>query len=72
MRATVPCAQFAVEDGWHSVANRLAKDGHQDLARDVQRFVNRMPAPRTDREHIAAKLVERVREPRVRDQQPIR
>jgi hypothetical protein len=61
-----------IENGWRSVANQLAKDGHHDLAGDVQRFVDRMPAPRTDREHIAAKLVERVREPRVRDQHPTR
>jgi hypothetical protein len=38
----------AVEDGWRSVASRLAKDGHYDLANDVQRFVDRMPAPKTE------------------------
>ncbi len=61
-----------VENGWRSVANQLAKDGHHDLAGDVQRFVDRMPTPRTDREHIASKLAERVREPRVRVQHPTR
>ena len=41
-----------VENGWVSVANLLAKDGHQGLARDVQRFVDRMPEPRTEKEII--------------------
>ena len=39
-----------VENGWHSVANLLAKDGHRDLADDVRRFVDRMPAPQTEKE----------------------
>lgn len=62
----------AVEDGWRSVANLLAKDGHQDLANDVRRFVDRMPATRTEREEIVAALRQRAREPRVRDQNPMR
>ena len=32
-----------VESGWRSLAINLAEDGHKDLARDVQRFVDRMP-----------------------------
>src|ERR1700730_152778 len=32
-----------VENGWRSVAGLLAKDGHRDLAADVQRFVDHMP-----------------------------
>jgi hypothetical protein len=46
----------AVEDGWRSVASRLAKDGHYDLANDVHRFVDRMPAPRTEKEIMTDNL----------------
>jgi len=61
-----------VETGWRSVANLLAKDGYRDLARDVERFVERMPAPKTDRELIAAGLMDRAREQRSRESQPVR
>ena len=57
----------AVEDGWRLVANLLAKDGHQDLAADVQRFVDRMPPARTDKELVAQKLRQHAR-----DQHPTR
>ena len=50
-----------VESGWRALADKLAKDGHQDLARDVQLFVERMPPPRTEKELIAARLLERTR-----------
>jgi hypothetical protein len=57
----------AVADGWRSVANLLAKDGYQDLARDVQQFVERMPPALTDSELLANELRQRIRDPRVRD-----
>jgi hypothetical protein len=57
----------AVEGGWRSIANLLDKDGHRDLASDVQRFVERIPAVLTDREQISAQLLERVRQPQIRD-----
>ena len=50
-----------VESGWRTLADHLAKVGHQDLARDVQAFVERMPPPRTEKELIAARLPERAR-----------
>jgi type IV secretion system T-DNA border endonuclease VirD2 len=61
-----------VESGWSNLAINLAKDGHQDLARDVHRFVDGMPAPKTEREWIAHELNQRIRDPRVRDQHPPR
>jgi hypothetical protein len=61
-----------VENGWRSVASLLAKDGHNDLARDVQLFVDRLPAAETEREVIAHELQQRIRKPRVRDQHPTR
>jgi hypothetical protein len=56
-----------IESGWHSIANLLAKDGHRDLADDAQRFIERMPPPRTDRELVAHELRQRTRDRRVRD-----
>jgi hypothetical protein len=50
-----------VESGWRNLAINLAEDGHRDFARDVQRFVERMPSPRTEKELIAARLFERPR-----------
>lgn len=62
----------AVEGGWRSIATLLTKDGHPDLANDVRRFVDRMPAAKTEREQTAAELMERARELRARDHQPSR
>jgi hypothetical protein len=56
-----------VESGWQNLALNLAKDGHKDLARDVQRFLDRMPPARTDKVLIAAELLRHTREPRVKD-----
>jgi hypothetical protein len=61
-----------VTSGWRILADNLAKDGHQDLARDVQRFADRMRPPRTERELIAHALLERARDSRVSDQHPTR
>jgi hypothetical protein len=50
-----------VEGGWQNLAINLAKDGHGDLAREVGRFVERIPPPRTEKELIAARFLERTR-----------
>jgi hypothetical protein len=57
-----------VEGGWRSIADKLAKDGHHDLAGDVRRLVNRMPPPLTEKEQISVQLLERARQPRTREQ----
>jgi hypothetical protein len=61
-----------VENGWRSVASLLVKDGHHDLASDVRRFIDHMPAAKTDHELIAHELQQRIRDSRVRDQHPTR
>jgi len=48
--------------GWSAVAYTLVKQGQPELALAVRRFVNRMPAPRTEKEQIAEKWRELVRE----------
>jgi hypothetical protein len=60
----------AVEGGWVSTANLLAKEGHHDLAKDVRRFVDRMAPTRTDRESVAHELRQRLFNTRVRDKHP--
>ncbi len=57
-----------VESGWRSLAINLANCDHQDLARDVQRFVDRMSPPRTERELVAHDMLEGTHDyPRVRE-----
>jgi relaxase-like protein len=51
-----------VENGWHSVAALLVKVGQNDLASDVRRFVDRLPAAKTEREWIAHELKQRIRD----------
>jgi hypothetical protein len=60
-KRTLVETRLIVESGWRTLAKKLVKVGHQDLARDVQLFVERMPPPRTEKELIAARLLERTR-----------
>jgi hypothetical protein len=51
-----------VERGWRNLAIKLASDGHEDLSRDIQLFVERMRPPHTENELIAERLLKRARE----------
>lgn len=62
----------AVEEGWQSVARLLAKGGRHDLAEEVSRFVNQMPAALTEREVIARELVKNIRATPQREYAPTR
>jgi hypothetical protein len=55
-----------LERGWREVGTILVTEGQPELAAQVGRFVNRMSPPRTEREQLAAGLLERAREARVR------
>ena len=55
-----------VRRAWQTVSNILIREGQPDLSAQVQRFVDQMPPPITEREWFAAKLVEQPREPPVR------
>jgi hypothetical protein len=48
-----------IENGWQTIADGLHNVGRWDLARDVQQFVERMHPPRTEKELIAARFLER-------------
>jgi Relaxase/Mobilisation nuclease domain len=55
----------AVRSGWLGVFDSLSRDGHSEVAAEVTRFVEQMPRPRSEKEHIAAKLLtHRSREPK--------
>jgi len=58
MRAT----RRTVVASWLTVADNLERDGQQDLANVVRRFVNRMPPPMTERQLIADQLRQHARE----------
>ena len=53
-----------VADGWRNVRDAVAKEGFEDLAAEVARFVEKMPPVRTRRESVAAALLEAARRPR--------
>ncbi|MBM0105879.1 relaxase/mobilization nuclease domain-containing protein [Steroidobacter sp. S1-65] len=58
--------------GWHAVRDLLAAEGRHQLADRVSRFVDQMPPPRTDKQWLAADLIEQVREPSGRDKPLVR
>jgi hypothetical protein len=64
--------RMAVEDGWRSVVNMLAKGGHANLASDVRRFLDQMPPAQTERESVAHELRRHRPDSRVRDQSTVR
>jgi hypothetical protein len=45
--------------GWLAVRDRLAADGEHQLADQVSRFVRQMPPARTEKQWLAADLIER-------------
>jgi len=50
-----------VETAWRTVGDMLTREGQVDLATQVRRFVDAMPPARTDKERIAAALLETIR-----------
>ena len=55
-----------VRRAWWAVSQILTRDKQPELATQIRRFVEQMPAPMTEREWWAARLAERTRDPRVR------
>jgi hypothetical protein len=51
-----------VERGWRTTSDILIAQGHPDLAAQVRRFVDEIPPPRTEKEQLAASLLQRARE----------
>jgi Relaxase/Mobilisation nuclease domain len=61
-----------VEHGWRAVRQIFEREGQPALAAEVNRFVERMPPPRREKERLTEALLHRAREPRVCDQRPTR
>jgi hypothetical protein len=57
-----------VVHGWRTTSDILLRQGQPKLAGAISRFIDRMRPPRTEREQLAAELVQRARESRARDQ----
>ena len=52
-----------VERGWRATSDILLAQGRPELAAQVRSFVAQMPIPRTDKEQLAAAILERGRVP---------
>ncbi len=57
-KARILDARRRVVHGWLGVRDALRAEGDEQLARDAERFVRRMPPPQTEREQIAQALQE--------------
>jgi hypothetical protein len=56
-----------VRRAWQDVSDILVREGQSDLSAEVKKLAEGMRQPMTDREWMAAGLVERAREPRNRE-----
>ena len=56
-----------VRRGWLAVSDELARQGHAEIGAHARRYAEQMPRPLTEKEYIAAKLLEHARKPRVRE-----
>ena len=56
-----------VHRGWLAVSDELTRQGHPEIAAQVRRYVEQMPGPLSEKEHIATKLLVLARKPRVRE-----
>ena len=57
----------AVQRAWWTVSEILVRDRQPELAAQVRRFADELPAPMTEREWLSAKLIERAHIPRARE-----
>ncbi len=57
-----------VERGWRAVGEMLFSEGQPELAAQVRRLVDEMHPPRTEKERIAAELVQRAYKVRIREE----
>jgi hypothetical protein len=60
----------AVERDWRTTINVLQTQGRSDVAAEVRSFVEQMPPPMTEKEHIANALLQASRKARILDQAP--
>jgi len=58
---------YEARRAWQDVSDILVREGQSDLSAEVRKLAEAMRPPMTDREWIAAGLLERAREPRNRE-----
>lgn len=61
VKARLVDTRRTAERGWRAVARSLGAQGERKLAESVDRFVEAMHPPRTEREHVIELLLERAR-----------
>ena len=69
-RSTLLETRKQIERGWRVTADILTAQGHPELAAHIPHFLAQMPPPRTEKEQLAAALLQLTREPRARRQTP--
>jgi Relaxase/Mobilisation nuclease domain len=60
-KATLLTTRREVDRGWRAVSDILARQGQLDLVADVRRFAKDMSSPLTDRERLAAQILDQTR-----------
>ena len=58
-----------VRRAWLAVSDNLAQEKHQELAVQVRRYAEQMPAPFTEKERLAARILKHARESPARERQ---
>ena len=59
-KAKIMNTRKEVQDGWRAVSGILTTQGYADFAAQVDRLVDRMPQPTTDKEQLAADILKQV------------
>ena len=72
VNARLQQTRLEIVRGWLAVRDLLAADGNHQLAEQVSRFVRQMPPPRTEKQWLAADVIERARELRTKDNPLVR
>lgn len=62
----------AVQRGWQALRDLLMQQGQRALAEDIERFVDTMPPPQTEKEQISLDLLARARETSAMERRPAR
>jgi hypothetical protein len=66
-KATLLVTRKEIERRWRATSDILTAQGHPELTAQVRRFLAAMPPPRTDKEGIAAGLLQRAHPPAIHD-----
>ncbi len=56
-KAKLSQTRVAVNREWHAVAEKCARQGKPDLAKQIRQFVTDMPKPQTEKEYMADSII---------------